>query len=108
MAKKDKIQLTLIWGAVVLLGAALLIAYSVYVNTPASAQQSSDPCPAGTYNIGTIDEPICKNEPTGCPYGDSIPLGAACDKHAPQPEVQQTPVVEPQPSQPEAVSSCGK
>lgn len=27
-------------------------------------------CPAGTYDAGGF----CKNEPTGCPYGDSIPL----------------------------------
>lgn len=27
-------------------------------------------CPAGTYDAGGF----CKNEPTGCPFGDSIPL----------------------------------
>ena len=27
-------------------------------------------CPAGTYDAGGF----CKNEPTGCPYGDSVPL----------------------------------
>lgn len=31
-------------------------------------------CPAGTYNIGEKNSPLCKKEPTGCPYGDSIPL----------------------------------
>lgn len=47
----------------------------------------ADKCPDGSYEIGTKDETgeaICKLEPTGCPYGDSIPLGADCDKHAPQ------------------------
>lgn len=29
-------------------------------------------CSDGTYNIGTKKEPICKKEPTGCPYGDSL------------------------------------
>lgn len=33
-------------------------------------------CPDGSYNIGIEknNEVICKLEPTGCPYGDSIPL----------------------------------
>lgn len=42
------------------------------------------PCPAGTtivdYKDETKQEPICKDNPTGCPYGDSIPLGDECDK----------------------------
>lgn len=51
-------------------------------------------CPAGSYAIGYKDDkPICKLEPTGCPYGDSIPLGPECDKFKPQ-EVK--PVSEPQ------------
>lgn len=36
-----------------------------------------DPCPEGTYEIGVTPDNlqrICKDEPTGCPYGDSIPL----------------------------------
>lgn len=53
---------------------------SVKQTTPQSAPQqptvqpAPKTCPAGTYNIGTINEPVCKNEPTGCPYGDSIPV----------------------------------
>ena len=41
-------------------------------------------CPVGSYEIGSKDDvqPICKLEPTGCPYGDSIPM-EDCDKHAP-------------------------
>lgn len=32
-------------------------------------------CPSGSYRIGGTDQqPVCKSEPTGCPYGDSIPL----------------------------------
>ena len=53
-------------------------------------------CPEGSYEIGRKEDngdPICKLEPTGCPYGDSIPLGPECDKHKPV-EVQPTPVVE--------------
>lgn len=28
-------------------------------------------CPVGTYPIG---DGVCKSEPTGCPYGDSVPM----------------------------------
>lgn len=63
----------------------------------------ADKCPPGTYKIG-VDEntgaAICNNEPTGCPYGDSIPLGPECDKHKPQP--QQT-----KPAQPSKAAQCG-
>lgn len=31
-------------------------------------------CPDTSYNINTEEDPICKSEPTGCPYGDSIPM----------------------------------
>ncbi len=61
-------------------------------------------CPAGSYEIGRSDKdmPICKKEPTGCPYGDSIPLGPDCDKHAPAPvvynEANQTDETDPVPS----------
>jgi len=41
--------------------------YAMVQEVPASAQQ----CPAGSYDIGNG---ACKAEPTGCPYGDSIPL----------------------------------
>lgn len=70
---------------------------------PTQAQQSV--CPAGSYNIGTKDgiNPICKLEPTGCPYGDSIPLGPQCDKHKP---VETPPVEQPNPA-PAKVSECG-
>ncbi len=39
-------------------------------------------CPAGSYAIGKEEngDEICHLEPTGCPYGDSIPLGDLCDK----------------------------
>lgn len=31
-------------------------------------------CPKGTMNINTPEQPACKIIPTGCPYGDSIPM----------------------------------
>lgn len=67
-----------------------------------TAGRCQDKCPPGSYAIGYEDNgaAICKAEPTGCPYGDSIPLGPECDKHAPQ----QT----NQPAQPQAAQCGGK
>lgn len=33
-------------------------------------------CPDGSYDVGISksNEPLCKLKPTGCPYGDTIPL----------------------------------
>lgn len=65
-------------SALLLLGAAFTISRPESV--PALTQQSQvgNPdaeCPAGSYPIDHKDgAPICKAEPTGCPYGDSIPL----------------------------------
>lgn len=64
----------------------------------ASAQESPEQeCPEGSYNIGIEKngEVICKLNPTGCPYGDSIPLGPECDKFKPVEEtvVDSTPQV---------------
>lgn len=66
---------------------------------PAVSAQSKDDdgCPDGSYNIGLEKQegqPICKLEPTGCPYGDSIPLGPECDKHAPTATQNDTPAVQ--------------
>lgn len=41
------------------------------VSTPQTAKAS---CPDGTYNINTEADPVCKQQPTGCPYADSIPV----------------------------------
>lgn len=72
---------------------------------PANASQQSSECPAGSYNIGEskTNEPLCKLEPTGCPYGDSIPMDM-CDKFAPQPE---QPAEQPKPAQPTKAAQCG-
>lgn len=83
----------------VLVCAYVLLVHShvKYVPTAEAAVQQT--CPAGSYEIGRKEpggDPICKLEPTGCPYGDSIPLGPDCDKHAPQPEpVQEYYPIEP-------------
>lgn len=41
-------------------------------------------CPAGSYDAGGF----CKNEPTGCPYGDSIPLDSPKCAPSPEEEIQ--------------------
>lgn len=78
----------------VLLALVALTLFTLYMSSKTSATQAT--CPKGSYDIGISDKtggPICKLEPTGCPYGDSIPFGPDCDKHKPV-EVQPTPVVE--------------
>lgn len=54
-------------------------------NAPSGYYEGDDGCPDGSYNIGTKDgvNPICKLEPTGCPFGDSVPL----DKCTPPPDI---------------------
>ena len=46
----------------------------------------ADKCPTGSYSMGYGQDGqlICRLEPTGCPYADSVPLGAECDKLAPE------------------------
>lgn len=48
-----------------------------------SAEQL-EPCPAGTTDTGLVKNGVrlCKIDPTGCPYGDSIPI-EDCDKYEP-------------------------
>jgi hypothetical protein len=52
------------------------------------AQAEAKTCPAGTYQIGWDRDdptnPTCKNEPTGCPFGDSVPM----DKCTPPPDLE--------------------
>ena len=74
----------------IIIGAVVLIFWLLAQLGITSAQQVEEPvsrCPEGSYEISgkNEDEVLCKLEPTGCPYGDSIPLGPDCDKHAPQP-----------------------
>jgi len=80
-----------------LTGAILFVA--IMSARVSSTEQPQATCPAGSYNIGITKDgsPLCKLEPTGCPYGDSIPMDM-CDKFKPQVEpVQpvQQPAIEP-------------
>lgn len=94
MSKKDKIQLAVIWGLAFVLYLGLYIWFQIYTSTPASAASLDQPstsfvhvdtCPPGSYSIGIEKDGvhICKLEPTGCPFGDSVPL----DKCAPPPDI---------------------
>lgn len=82
----------------IFIGAILLLIWVLNVfgaaqEAPVQLQQQE--CPDGSYNIGESKqgvEVICKLEPTGCPYGDSIPLGPECDKHAEQQSDPEDPV----------------
>ena len=67
-----------------------------HASQPASAVQQAEPCPPPSFQRGidkVTGEPVC-GIVTGCPYGDSIPLGADCDKHAPTDPVPVEPLPE--------------
>lgn len=65
----------------------------------ATIGRCADKCPNPTDTLQGYDKdtgaPVCKAAPTGCPYGDSVPLGAECDKLAPQ---QPTQTIDPTPA----------
>lgn len=81
--------------------AILILAVLIGFATHVASAQTASVCPEGSYQIDVTKDgqPLCKLQPTGCPYGDSIPLGPDCDKHAPQPT---------QPTQTVADSSKGE
>lgn len=82
--------------ALLILGIPLVLLF-VILTQPAQGSIPINDCPAGSYNIGASKngEVICKLEPTGCPYGDSIPLGPDCDKHKPAEPQAVQPAPEP-------------
>lgn len=73
----------------IICGAILLCAYLIF-NLRVFGQELPQ-CDVGTYQLDVSEkgERVCKEQPTGCPYGDSIPLGEACDKQAPQTNYEQ-------------------
>lgn len=73
------------WVIILALG---LFAYIFLIAGSVDSQTAPEQkkCPEGSYNIGIEKregEIICKLEPTGCPYGDSVPMDM-CDKVAPE------------------------
>ena len=94
----------LIFTVLHIIAAVLIVSYYSKPHNPASAAPPAHTCPAGTYEIGREGNyPICKNEPTGCPYGDSIPVDSpkcapptnpnAYDRWQPEQPVEQLPEV---------------
>lgn len=66
----------------------VLVIIALWVMTASAATTD---CPAGTYDAGGF----CKNEPTGCPYGDSIPMDSPkCAPPVETPEPSFTPPTE--------------
>lgn len=92
MTRRDKIQLIIIYGMVLMAGLFTWYMYERWTAPIHSHEVQVKECPAGSYNINTKDEPICKLEPTGCPYGDSIPLDVCFEKFKPQTEAEFKPV----------------
>jgi hypothetical protein len=77
---RDLKHLLIIWTLVILAGIAMAVFIDYSISTA-----MADACPAPSFTRGIDKEtgqPICGHV-TGCPYGDSIPLGVECDKFAP-------------------------
>ncbi len=85
--------------------AMVLLTIGVPIVLSVSALPNQNACPAGSYDIGISKDgsPICKLEPTGCPYGDSIPMDM-CAKFEPQ----TLPATTPEPIEAEPVEMVGK
>jgi len=91
----------------------ILFTLVIFCKVNALVEEVPATCPPGSFEVGQIEEgvPICKLEPTGCPYGDSIPMDE-CDKFKEpesevvleQPTIPETPVT----SAPQDTSRCGK
>lgn len=85
---------------IILIVGFILISQTVgAVSTPVGAKE----CPAGTflvtYEDNDFQKPICKGEPTGCPYGDQIPV----DSPKCVPPVELQPIAEVESTTPEYV-----
>ena len=92
-------------GSMLIAFAILGIATAVMVESSIEATATPQTCPKGSYDIGINKDgsPLCKLEPTGCPYGDSIPMDM-CAKFEPQ----TLPATTPEPIEPEPVEMVGK
>jgi len=81
---------------IAIIALALLLIYAVQVRAA-----SIESCPSGSYIVdrGEDGAVICKLEPTGCPYGDSVPLGPVCDKLKPETPAQAPEMPETEPAE---------
>lgn len=73
-------HLLIIWGLAIVAS----IGVGLYINNAVNAEvQPPQPqCPTGSYFIGVGPDGLvaCHLNPTGCPYGDSIPMDQCVDK----------------------------
>jgi len=87
MTTKRKVKIAVMLVLIAAITYCAVSGYQVKIVPERANAQSTATCHEGSYEIGRKEDggdPICKLEPTGCPYGDSIPLGPDCDKHAPK------------------------
>lgn len=73
----------LFWLLVLVFDLISILVIHGYTHAQVSPDKFRAECPIGYYEI---DANTCKREPTGCPYGDSIPLDSP--KCAPQVDSQ--------------------
>lgn len=59
------------WTSIAILDLVFIMMFVAIARADDSVKYTEPDCPKGWY---LIDENTCKMEPTGCPYGDSIPL----------------------------------
>lgn len=94
---KDIKHLLIIWSLVIISGLLMIVFINYSIANAISDKaddactghettgRCADKCPAPSFTRGFDKETgaaICGHV-TGCPYGDSIPLGPECDRHAP-------------------------
>lgn len=59
------------WTTIAAIDIAIIFLFVTFAHAQDNVKFVEPDCPKGWY---LIDEMNCKMEPTGCPYGDSIPL----------------------------------
>ncbi len=81
----SKIRVLILAGIVAWSGLGIAMAVDRTTTEQTKAEQYPPgynyTCPEGSYPIG---DGVCKAEPTGCPFGDSVPM----DKCAPPPDIE--------------------
>lgn len=59
--------------AVIVLALSFVGSHLIFSAQAAVGDSHQSTCPDGTYRIGGTDaEPVCKNEPSGCPFYENV------------------------------------
>lgn len=85
MTTKAKIKTAFFVVVIAAIASCAIMGYTVRIEPTKANAETSDPCPAPSFVRGFDKETgdtVC-GYVTGCPYGDSVPLGPECDKLAP-------------------------